>query len=140
MCKGAAKQIKTMEEKIESGIFAVEGNDKIALLIRCGGKIAPIVNCNPATSLTAVDIAELAECQEIGKSMLTSDLRAELTKPVIRIEATNPNSWKVFLDSFVKVYVAQKAMCENPNIEKDKLLEIINGDYTVSIARNLHQS
>lgn len=124
-----------MKENIESGIYAVEGDNKIALLIRCGGKISPIVNYNPTTRLTAVDIVELAECQEIGKQMITSDVRAELTRPVIRIEATNPNSWKVFLDSFVKVYVAQKAMCENPNIEKDKLLDIINGDYTINITR-----
>ena len=125
-----------MEENIESGIYAVKDDNKISLLVRCGGKISPIVNCNHSMHLTGIDIAELAECQEIGKQMITSDVRTKLTKPVIRIEATNPNSWKVFLDSFVKVYVAQKAMCENPNIEKDKLLEIINANYTINITKS----
>lgn len=120
------------KKEIKSGISFIEDKEGHGFIqIVCGGKIGFSMGTNFEEGWTGVDLDELVESVGVGECCTDSPIRQDT--PTIRVVANNPDSYLVIIKAFAKAYLVQKAMNENPDIEYEEFIKMIEGNYELLV-------
>lgn len=117
----------------ESGITTFDDYGVTRVTIQCGGKIAAMTGVG--NNSTCVDFVELTDNVGAGNT-IGDKARVEINKPSVRIVANDSKSWMSIIKSLVRAYIAQKAVENEPDIDKEKLIELLeSNEYNIEITK-----
>lgn len=117
----------------ESGITTFDDNGVTRVTIQCGGKIAAITGVGNKS--TCVDFVELTDNVGAGNT-IGEEAKVEVNKPSVRIIANDSKSWMSIIKSLAQAYIVQKAIEKDPDIDKEELIELLNGnEYDIKITK-----